>query len=95
MTTHQAQKSEAKRQHILDTGFSLVLRKGFVGVGLQEILKLAVFQRVLLPLLRFEGSLWLCFTQELHIRLSNTFKSVVGQRAVCTGQITHIFSMLD
>ncbi|WP_151746591.1 TetR/AcrR family transcriptional regulator [Acinetobacter soli] len=39
MTTHQAQKSEAKRQHILDTGFSLVLRKGFVGVGLQEILK--------------------------------------------------------
>ena len=32
-------KSEATRQHILDTSFALVLRKGFVGVGLQEILK--------------------------------------------------------
>ncbi|MDQ1210089.1 TetR/AcrR family transcriptional repressor of nem operon [Acinetobacter baylyi] len=39
MTTHQVKKSEAKRQHILDSGFHLVLRKGFVGVGLQEILK--------------------------------------------------------
>ncbi|MEI2514520.1 TetR/AcrR family transcriptional regulator, partial [Acinetobacter soli] len=39
MTTQQAQTSEPKRQHILDTGFSLVFRKGFVGVGLQEILK--------------------------------------------------------
>lgn len=32
-------KSEATRKHILDTSFELVLRKGFVGVGLQEILK--------------------------------------------------------
>lgn len=31
-------KAEATRQHILDTGHALVLRKGFVGVGLQEIL---------------------------------------------------------
>lgn len=31
-------KAEATRQHILDTGRELVLRKGFVGVGLQEIL---------------------------------------------------------
>lgn len=32
-------KSEATRQHILDTSFELLLRKSFVGVGLQEILK--------------------------------------------------------
>ncbi len=32
-------KSETTRQHILDTSFELVLHKGFVGVGLQEILK--------------------------------------------------------
>ncbi|MFW1893820.1 TetR/AcrR family transcriptional regulator, partial [Acinetobacter geminorum] len=32
-------KSETTRQHILDTSFKLVLRKGFGGVGLQEILK--------------------------------------------------------
>jgi TetR/AcrR family transcriptional regulator, transcriptional repressor for nem operon len=31
-------KAEATRQHILDTGRDLVLRKGFSGVGLQEIL---------------------------------------------------------
>jgi len=31
-------KSEATRQHILNTSFKLVLHKGFVGVGLQEIL---------------------------------------------------------
>ncbi|EXG54361.1 ftsX-like permease family protein [Acinetobacter baumannii 24860_10] len=30
-------KSETTRQHILDTSFELVLHKGFVGVGLQEI----------------------------------------------------------
>lgn len=39
MSTNQAKKSEAKRLHILDTSFELVLHKGFVGVGLQEILK--------------------------------------------------------
>ncbi|GAB2828586.1 TetR/AcrR family transcriptional regulator [Comamonas piscis] len=33
------QKAEATRQHILDTGHQLVLRKGFAAVGLQEILK--------------------------------------------------------
>ncbi|GAB2779042.1 TetR/AcrR family transcriptional regulator [Halomonas shantousis] len=32
-------KAEAKRRHILDTGYRLVLNKGFVAVGLQEILK--------------------------------------------------------
>ncbi len=32
-------KSEATRQHILDTSFELLLCKSFVGVGLQEILK--------------------------------------------------------
>lgn len=31
-------KAELTRQHILDTGRELVLRKGFVGVGLKEIL---------------------------------------------------------
>lgn len=31
-------KAEATRQHILDTGRALVVRKGFAGVGLQEIL---------------------------------------------------------
>ena len=35
----RSSKSEATRQHILDTSFPLVLHKGFVGVGLQEILK--------------------------------------------------------
>jgi TetR/AcrR family transcriptional repressor of nem operon len=39
-------KSEATRQHILDTSFELVLRKGFVGVGLQEILKPVTCQKV-------------------------------------------------
>ncbi|ENU79549.1 hypothetical protein F975_02800 [Acinetobacter sp. ANC 3789] len=34
-----SKKAEQTRQHILDTGFELVLHKGFVGVGLQEILK--------------------------------------------------------
>jgi TetR/AcrR family transcriptional regulator, transcriptional repressor for nem operon len=34
----QSDKSEATRQHILNTSFKLVLHKGFVGVGLQEIL---------------------------------------------------------
>ncbi len=33
------QKAQATRQHILDTGNQLVLRKGFAAVGLQEILK--------------------------------------------------------
>ena len=32
-------KAEATRQHILDTGHQLILRKGFAAVGLQEILK--------------------------------------------------------
>ncbi|MBU4610853.1 TetR/AcrR family transcriptional regulator [Achromobacter sp. GG226] len=31
-------KAEATREHILDTGRALVLRKGFSGLGLQEIL---------------------------------------------------------
>ena len=31
-------KAEATRQQLLDTGHALVLRKGFVGVGLQELL---------------------------------------------------------
>ncbi|MFT4020236.1 MAG: TetR/AcrR family transcriptional regulator [Acinetobacter sp.] len=39
MVTLQAKKSEEKRLHILDSGFQLVLHKGFAGVGLQEILK--------------------------------------------------------
>lgn len=34
-----SKKAEITRQHILDTGRELVLRKGFVGVGLTEILK--------------------------------------------------------
>jgi len=34
----RSDKSEATRQHILNTSFPLVLRKGFVGVGLKEIL---------------------------------------------------------
>ena len=32
-------KAEATRQTILETGHGLVLRKGFVGLGLQEVLK--------------------------------------------------------
>lgn len=35
----QTQKSETRRLHILNSSFELVLRKGFAGVGLQEILK--------------------------------------------------------
>ncbi len=35
----RSDKSEATRQHILSSSFELVLHKGFVGVGLQEILK--------------------------------------------------------
>ena len=38
MSTLQARKSEAKRLHILNNSFELVLRKGFAGVGLKEIL---------------------------------------------------------
>jgi len=34
----KTQKAEQTRQHILDTGRELVLRKGFVGVGLKEVL---------------------------------------------------------
>ena len=34
----RSDKSEATRQHILNTSFKLLLHKGFVGVGLQEIL---------------------------------------------------------
>ncbi|KRG69290.1 TetR family transcriptional regulator [Stenotrophomonas terrae] len=32
-------KAQATRQHILDTGYRLVLQKGFAALGLQEILK--------------------------------------------------------
>lgn len=39
MKQSQAQKSEDKRNLILESSFDLVLHKGFVGVGLQEILK--------------------------------------------------------
>jgi len=35
----RSDKSEATRLHILNSSFQLVLQKGFVGVGLQEILK--------------------------------------------------------
>ncbi|MDR6540018.1 TetR/AcrR family transcriptional regulator [Acinetobacter bereziniae] len=35
----RSDKSEATRQHILNTSYKLVLHKGFIGVGLQEILK--------------------------------------------------------
>ncbi len=35
----RSDKSEATRLHILNSSFQLVLYKGFVGVGLQEILK--------------------------------------------------------
>lgn len=38
MSTLQARKSEAKRLHIVNNSFELVLRKGFAGVGLKEIL---------------------------------------------------------
>lgn len=38
MPMKRSNKSAATRQHILDTSFALVLRKGFAGVGLQEIL---------------------------------------------------------
>lgn len=38
MRMKRSNKSAATRQHILDTSFALVLRKGFAGVGLQEIL---------------------------------------------------------
>ena len=38
MYIKRSDKSEATRQHILNTSFKLVLHKGFVGVGLQEIL---------------------------------------------------------
>ena len=34
-----SKKAEATRQHILDTGYQLVLHKGFAALGLQEILK--------------------------------------------------------
>ena len=34
-------KAEATRQNILDTGYSLVLSKGFSALGLQEILKVS------------------------------------------------------
>lgn len=34
-----SKKAEATRQHILDTGYQLVLHKGFAGLGLLEILK--------------------------------------------------------
>jgi len=34
-----SKKAEATRQHILDTGYQLVLHKGFAAVGLLEILK--------------------------------------------------------
>lgn len=37
--TPSLKKSDAKRLHILQTGLKLVMSKGFVGVGLQEILK--------------------------------------------------------
>ncbi|MEB3766466.1 TetR/AcrR family transcriptional regulator [Acinetobacter sp. MD2] len=39
MSTPQMKKSDAKRLHILDQSLELVLTKGFVGLGLQEILK--------------------------------------------------------
>ena len=35
----QISKAEATRRKILETGHALVLQKGFVGVGLQEVLK--------------------------------------------------------
>ncbi|MFW2173154.1 TetR/AcrR family transcriptional regulator [Acinetobacter guillouiae] len=38
-TTSQSKKSEEKRLYILDSSTDLVLHKGFVGLGLQEILK--------------------------------------------------------
>lgn len=38
MRMKRSDKSAAVRQHILSTSFKLVLRKGFAGVGLQEIL---------------------------------------------------------
>ena len=34
-----SKKAEATRQHILDTGYQLVLHKGFAALGLQEILQ--------------------------------------------------------
>lgn len=37
--TELTPKAKATRQHILDTGYALVLRKGFAGIGLQEILR--------------------------------------------------------
>ena len=40
-TTELTPKAKATRQHILDTGYALVLRKGFAGIGLQEILRSA------------------------------------------------------
>ncbi|MGD9862170.1 MAG: TetR/AcrR family transcriptional regulator [Pseudodonghicola sp.] len=39
MTQILTRKAEATRQTILDTGHRLVLQKGFVGLGLQEVLK--------------------------------------------------------
>ena len=42
----RSMKSEATRKHILDTSFELVLHKGFVGLGLQEILKACTYPKV-------------------------------------------------
>lgn len=39
MTTTPLKKFEVKRLHILDSSSDLILRKGFTGVGLQEILQ--------------------------------------------------------
>lgn len=39
MITQPTQKAVATRQTILDTGYALVLRKGFAALGLQEILQ--------------------------------------------------------
>lgn len=39
MQTELTPKAKATRQHILDTGYALVLNKGFAGLGLQEILR--------------------------------------------------------
>lgn len=38
---HLTPKAEATRLHILDTGYALVVRKGFSAIGLQEILSAA------------------------------------------------------
>jgi hypothetical protein len=84
-------------QQILDTGYKLIVSKGFSSVGLAEILKTAgVPKRLLLLLFCLKGTIWRGAYQELLQRVSRgSGRTFPGRRVFCLRASSQVLATLD